>query len=144
MPAAPQLQNQMVSGHANPIQFQAVGQGQVATLNITGHTWDEEVLRHIITHTGSGGIQARLAGVLDGKGTVQADYDGGLPPYLNPPLIVAGVSGLMLFYVTPQKAFQVPMIIAKVHYESAVQGKVSWSMDVEMNSQAGVYLRPST
>lgn len=136
--------NVFVSGHANPVVFQVLGQGAVATLNITGSTWDEEINTILVTHSGSGGVAARIPNVLDGKGTVNADVDLLAPPYLNPPLIVPGVSGTFLIFIAPGRAFQVPAIIPKVHYESQVQGKVSYSFDLEMNSLVGLYLRPIT
>jgi hypothetical protein len=140
---AGQLANIFVSGHANPVQFQVLGQGQVATLNITGSTLDEEINRIMVTHSGTGGLAARLANVLDVKGNVTADFDLLNPPYLNPPAILPGVSGIILIYVSPTRPFQVPCMIAKVHWESKVDGKVSWNFDYELNALAGVYVRPT-
>src|SRR5579859_7581585 len=135
---------EFVSGHANPFAFQVLGQTNVATLNIKSSSWDEEINTILVTHSGSGGVAARLANVLDGHGTVNADLDLLAPPYLNPPYIVSGVSGLLIVNVAPLagRAFQVPGIIKKVHWENPVQGKVSYSFDVEMNSIVGLYMRP--
>jgi hypothetical protein len=149
--------NVFVSGHANPVVFQVLNQSAMP-LNITGWSGDESVTTLICTHSGSGGVAARIPNVLDGKWTVTADLDLLVPAYLNPPFIAAGVSGNIFLYVAPPqgnlvpggigvpagppRAFNVPCIIQKVHWESQVAGKVSYAFDVEMNSLTGVYLRP--
>ncbi len=122
--------------------FQAVGQGAVSKLQVTGSSWDEEVARILVTHSGTGGLAARIAGVLDGKGTVSAFYDSDLPPYLPAPGIVAGINGVYLFYITPVKFFQIPVIVPHVHYETQVLGATQYSFDAELNALAGSYVRP--
>jgi hypothetical protein len=136
--------NQFVSGHVNPVQWQAIGQGLVSTLNVTGSSWDEEINTILVTHSGSGGLAARIANILDGKGTVNADLDLFAPPYLNVPGIVAGGVGALLIYVGPGRPFQIPAIIKKVHYEQTVMTEVHWSFDIEMNSLVGLYVRPQS
>jgi hypothetical protein len=131
-----------MSGQANPFSYIVPGQNQI-TLNITGWTWDEEINTLIVTHSGSGGVAARIPNVLDGKGTVNADFDLLNPVYATPPILVAGQSGIAQYYVSPSRAWQVPNIIKKLHFESTVMGKVSYSFDCEMNSLQGAYVRPA-
>lgn len=143
----PQLQL-FVSGHNNPVQFTVYGAGNVSTLDVTGHNFDEEVNRIIVTNSASGGVAARLANVLDIRGNVTAFYDLLKPPYINPPYIQAGISGNFFMYLSGAAAalryFQIPAIIAKVHYESQVMGGVQWNFDFECNSIVGTYTRPAT
>ena len=134
---------QFVSGHANSFQWQILGQSN-QTLNVTASTWDEEINAIDVTHSGSGGVEARLANILRGRGTVNADFDLLAPPYLNPPQILSGFSGIGYFYVSPTRNFQIPSMILKVHWENPILGKVSYSFDIGLNSLAGQYIRPTT
>jgi|SRR5579859_7436702 len=135
---------EFVSGHANPFAFQVLGQTNVATLNIKSSSWDEEINMILVTHSGSGGIAARLANVLDGHGTIACDLDLLAPPYMNPPLIIPGISGLALYYIAPTRSIQIPVMVGKVHYEGQVQGQSMWTFDIAMNSLAGQYIRPTS
>lgn len=142
--------NLFVSGHNNPVQFQLLGQA-AETLNVTGSSWDEEINAIDVTHSGSGGIQALLANILRGNGTVNADYDLLVrSPYFFPiPQIRPGVSGLFAFYVlgpvgaAGNRFFTIPCMIIKVHWETQVAGKVSYSFDVRLSSIVGNYLYPA-
>lgn len=94
-----------------------------------------------MTSTGAGGLTARLAGKRDISGTVQADYDLDIPPY-GPVGIFDGLSGICAFNLNPLKAVQAPVIVEKVHYESAVESEVKYSFDVKANSRAGFLVYP--
>ncbi len=131
-----------VSGHANPVGWQAVNAG-VVLLNVTASSWTESINALIVTHSGTGGLAARLANVLDGEGTFEADYDADVSPYLNPPRLRPGVNGLYLFFVTPLRFFQCPIMILKVPYKTAVLSKVSYTVDVALNALAGSYIVPA-
>lgn len=139
----PQL---FVSGHLNAVQVTPLG-GPSVVLGITEHSWEEEINTLIVTNSASGGVAARIANVLDGKGTVHADYDVLNPAYLGPaPLIVCGMIGTFLFQIAPSpllRFFQVPGIIRRVPWSSQVMGKVSYQFEVELNSLVGAYVRPS-
>src|SRR6266480_3639102 len=85
--------NQFISGHATPVFWQALGFASATILNVTQSSWDEEINTIIVTHSGSGGIAARIPNVLDGHGTVQADVDLLNPSNIAPPLVRPGISG---------------------------------------------------
>ena len=136
--------NSFQSGHQLPVKFQATGQGAVATLNVKGWNLDEEVLIFDVTHTGTGGRTARIAGKADTKGTVNADFDADVPPYLPAPSIRAGTTGVILCFVTPNKAVQIPVIISKLHFESAIENELKYSFDYQENVLAGVVVYPAT
>jgi len=116
--------------------------GAGVVLNIKSHSLDISVLLFDTTNTGSGGFRSRLAGVGDAAGTVNADYDLDLSPY-RAALITAGISGIANFYLSPTNFIQVPTIIEKVHYESAVESEVKYSFDVKGNSRAGLFVYPA-
>ncbi len=136
------MANNFQSGHACPVQFAPSG-GALTTLNVKGWSLDEDGLLFDVTHTGTGGRTARIAGKADHKGTVNADYDADLPPYLDPPRIRFGTKGVILMFVSPNKPIQVPVIVAKVHYESAIESEVKYSFDVEESVLSGVIVYPA-
>ena len=84
-------------------------------------------------------MSARIAGKEDFNGTVNYSLDLDAPPYATTTNIRNGVSGIMDLYVSPTKVLRLPLIIGKVHYESAVTTEVKGSCEVAMNClQAGV------
>lgn len=123
--------------------FIPTGQASV-TLNITGWNGDHDGLLFEVTHTGHGGHCARISGRDDWKGTVQADFDLDAPPYLSTtPNIRFGTTGIIRKFVSTTKFIQVPVVIAKVHYESAVQSQLKYSFDVAMSVLAGTMVYPT-
>lgn len=129
------MANNFQRGDLCPVVFQPVS-GAAVTLNVTSHNLDISSLLHEVTHTGHAGAgTARIAGKPDASGSVTMDYDADRTPYaLN---LLNGTSGYMLFYVTPTRPIQVPIIIEKVNYKSAVGGKVEFGCDVKMNVNIG-------
>jgi len=135
--------NNFQPGFKCPVQFQPTG-GGLTTLSIKSHNIEETVTLIDVTGTAQNGRTARIAGKADHKGTVNAEYDADLPPFLAPPSIRAGTTGICLFFVSPNKSIQVPVIVEKLHHESSVEGEVKWSMDVSENVLAGVVVYPAT
>jgi len=133
-----------ISGHNAKVTFTVSG-GANAVLDVEGAEWMEEVVRNLTTHVNSGGVQSRLAGPLDGKGSFKATYDLLKPPFANPPFLRAGNGGIVYYYFggSGKTPFQCPVIIASVSYPFEVQGKVSWSVSVEMDSSQGLYVYPA-
>ncbi len=134
------------AGHNCPVSFQVFGQGAIALLNVTSHSMDELIALFDVSNTGHGGRTARLAGKGDHSGTVNCDFDADFPPYRNPPNIRAGVSGVILSYFSAYvlgKPITVPVIIEKVHYETAVGSQSKWSFDVKENIIAGSFVMPA-
>jgi hypothetical protein len=122
-------------GALTPVQFQPVG-GQLVTLNVTGQTL--EFVRQLfdVTHTGHQGRgTARIAGKGDCSGNLTMDYDADRSPVsLN---LLDGISGLLLFFVTPTRPIQVPAIVEKTNYRSTVSSQVSFNVDVKQNILVG-------
>jgi hypothetical protein len=110
-------------------------------MKIKSTSWDEHIEKLIVTHTQSGGVQGWIAGILDGEGHVDANIDASLvPPNFA---LVAGIQGIAVWGIGSANAFQLPVGVTKVHYQSAVAGLVEYSFDIALNSETGVYVRPS-
>ena len=137
--------NNFQPGHNCPVRFQVLGQGPVSLLNVTSHNLDLSVLLYDTTHTGNLGNTSRTVGKRDAAATVSYDIDADAPPYLNPPLIIDGVSGFFLFYysaLTLGRPLQVPMTIEKVHYEMQIGSQTKGSFDAKLNGHIGVIVYP--
>lgn len=119
-----------------------VGESGYTDINITGHDWEEKINAMLTTHSGSGGIAQRLAGVLDGSGTISFNYDLANQSNLSPYDIVPGTTGVIKLFLSASKFFQVPFIIESVPYKVVVDGKVEAQAKILMNSAAGSYARP--
>lgn len=134
-----------VRGDQCPAIWQPVNLGLPASaLNIHDDSLDLTALLIDVTNTGSGGLTSRLVGKLDAAGTVNADVDLNIPPYLAPLFIVPGVSGVVGKTVGPLgRIFQVPVSVEKVHYQSAIDTEVKYSFDHKMNARAGFLIYPT-
>ncbi len=108
-------------------------------LKILTSSWDEQIEALDVTHSQSGGVEGWIPGVLRGEGAVTCNIDAALvPPAFS---LVAGAFGYYIFYIGSNTPFSNPIGITKVHYTSAVLGKVEYSFDVKMNSEVGPYVR---
>lgn len=119
--------------------FQLSG-GSQATLNITGWNSDREVATFDVTGTRHAGITARIAGKKDARGTVTACFDLDAAPYgLTTPAIREGAIGVIREYVdaTGAQFITTPIIVKKLHHESAIGNELRWTFDWELNSLAG-------
>ena len=134
--------NNFSPGFANPVAWTAFGQGGPITLNVKKHSIDVESLLYDVTHTGTGGVRARLAGPVDASGNVLASLDLDLPPYAPALSIVAGQRGVALFYLSPTRFLQLPCSVQKLHFESAIESEVLWNFDTKMNALAGFFVYP--
>lgn len=136
------MANDFRPGHYAPVIWQATG-GTASVLQIRDHTVDLSVMLHDVTHTGTDGVRARIAGPLDAAGTVNASLDLDLPPFQGPISLQPGFQGICAFGFTPAKFLQVPTRVEKLHFASAVDKEVTYSFDVKMDAFAGVVVYPS-
>ena len=140
------MSNNYQPGFNCPVLFQVLGQGTVATLNVTSHNMDELVALIDVSGTIHAGRTGRLSAKGDHAGTVNAEFDADNPPYLNPPLIRAGISGIFFFYfsaISLSRPLQWPGVIEKVHYETSTAAESKWSFDVKENANAGFVVYPA-
>lgn len=111
-------------------------------LNITGYTLDASCLLFDVTHTGFGGAgTARISGKPDVSGTINYDLDIDAAPFGASLAMFPGTSGLMYFYVSNTnapigilgKAISCPVIVEKLHFETAITSQVKGSIDVKQD-----------
>ncbi|HEX5272706.1 MAG TPA: hypothetical protein VFW33_19550 [Gemmataceae bacterium] len=129
-------------GHFAPVAWQRTG-GVLGVLNIKQHDLKISVLLHDVTSTGSLGVRARLAGPTDVAGQVTCDLDLDAPPYLDPPLMLPGISGVAAFGMSIARSIQVPLIVEQLHFASAIDSEVKWDTDMKCNSRAGLIVYPA-
>lgn len=132
-----------VVGYDKAVASKLGANGSYTTLNITAWSWEPTVNTLLVTHTASGGIAARIAGVLDGEGTVEANYDSANNNFATAPGIIPGARGLIQVQVGASTPFTIPVIIQKVPFKSSVDGLVQYSFTVQMDQQSGTYLQPT-
>jgi len=130
-------------GYARAVTFQLDGAMGATTIKVTATSWDEHIEPLISTHTGSGGIQERLAGILDGEGDVQANVDGAALPNAAAPGIVAGAKGTLTYDVGGTTPFTIHVLIQKVHWASVVNGLMTYSFHALLDNTSGTYTRPT-
>lgn len=123
--------------------WQPLGQPAV-TLNVKTLSLDEDGVIADVTHTGTGGRTARIAGKGDHKATVGADYDLDIKPY-NPPVSIRfGSLGIIVLGFDPAFPIQIPAVVTKTHYESAIENEVKYSFDCAESVLSGVIVYPAS
>lgn len=135
--------NRFITGDKVSMQWAPAG-GPGITLNIKGMTLDEECVIADVSHTGTNSRTARIAGKGDTKGSIQADFDLDLKPYTAPRSIRAGSLGVVVLGFDPAFPVQIPAIVAKVRYETAIENEVKYSFDYNENVLAGVIVYPAS
>lgn len=130
-------------GSQCPVKFQPFG-GVQTTLNVKGWNFDEESVLADVSNTSHQGRTARIACKADHKGSVSASLDLDQLPFAAPVSIRAGTRGVLLFYLSPLKPVQVPVVVSKLHHEMALEKEVSYSFDVQENVLAGNIVYPAT
>lgn len=122
------------------------GAGAATLLQVTDHSWKEAVDKLDVSHSGSEGIQALLAGILRGNGTVKAKYNSSAMPH-GAPTIKAGTRGQLQLYLGGATPFLIPGMILEVQYQSAVAGTAEYQFTVELDHNAietmGAYTYPT-
>lgn len=104
------------------------------SLNVTEHSWMEQVDKIDVTNTGSGGLQALLAGILRGTGTVKAFFDSANPQYTSGTgLIRAGNKGRLTHTVASGKSYGIPALITQVTTTVPVAGGVTFEFQIELD-----------
>lgn len=134
--------NNFQRGDLVPASWTPTG-GGTAVLQIKNHNIDISALLVDVTHTGLGGVTGRIGQKIDAAGSINADFDLDFPPYGNPPLIVPATSGICVFGVSPAKGIQIPSIVERLRFQSAVETAVQYSFDVKCNRLAGALVFPS-
>src|SRR5262249_46338806 len=104
---------------------------------ITGHTGDWSAALVSVKHTGTLGHEARISCGDDFKGTVNADFDLSVPPWVDPPNIRPGTAGVIRVWLAANYFHAFGVRVGRVHWQTPVENKVSYSFDVEMDFLSG-------
>lgn len=127
-----------IAGHSLSVAYTPSGASST-TLKVTGYDFGEENNLQDVSHTGTAGLRARIAGLTDLKGTITAIVDTSLYPWATTtPLIRAGAKGTITFTVntTGPDVIAFTVIIEKVNYSSRVDGHLTYSFDVCLDNLA--------
>jgi hypothetical protein len=131
-------------GFAANAKWQPNGTGGLISLNITGWNWTESVNALDVTHTGTGGQSAFIAGVLTGD----FSFDANLDPLVNPPYsaataLRAGQKGIIQFVTNSATTpWSVPIIIEKADHKSAVNGLIQYTVSGKLDQIIGSTTTP--
>lgn len=135
--------NNFQNGALVPVSFLPYDGSATTVLQIKSHNLDLEALMLDVSHSGTGGVRARIAGLQDARATILASLDLDLLPWAAVPKIIPGLWGLIGIHVAERSLgwnpITVPVIVQKIHFESAVESEVKYSFDVQMNALAGAF-----
>lgn len=132
------------AGYDKATYFQPDGAGAAQLLDVVAHSWKEMVDAIDVTHTGTGGVQALLAGVLRGDGMMKAVLNNVKNPMAAGTLLRAGTNGIALFHYGMPVPFSVPCLVKDIAHQAEVAGRIEWTVNVSLNYLAGggsVYIR---
>lgn len=132
-----------IAGYNKGVTFRPSGAGGFTTLNVTGWSWKDTGEKLDVSHTGSFGQQALIAGLQRGQGNVTANLDTVQIPSTNPPNLRFGTKGVITFDEGGATNWQVPIMITAVNYKSEVAGKVEYNFDVELDQISGTLTYPT-
>lgn len=127
-------------GYNKAVTFKVDGAGSATTLKVTDWSWEEQVNALVTTHTGSGGKATRIAGVLDGDGTVTANVDIDALPNATAPGIVAGAKATITYSFGTATPWSAHVLVTKVNYRSQVGGLLTYNFNVALDDD-GSYTR---
>lgn len=136
--------NNFQRGDLSPVSWAPQNLGFTALLNVKESTVDVMVILFDVSHTGLGGDTGRIRGKRDASGTVHASIDLDAPPWGNTVVLNEGQPGIMLQFVGPTKAIQLPMCVERLHFQGAnMQKECDYSFDAKMNKLAGFLVYPT-
>lgn len=119
--------------------------GSAATLAVIENSWQESVDKIDVTNSTSNGIQALLAAILRGTGSIKAilDSDSGKAFYLAAVGIRAGGKGVFTHTMSTGNAYPIPAMITSVNSIVGIAGAVMYDFVIDLDSLSGTYSYPS-
>ena len=123
--------------------FQKSGAGGYTVIKILDWDWAEEIADLETFHSGSGGVDESIAGKLQGRGSVHANYDSDAMPHSTTPGVTSGAKGLLKLTAASGKDYIIPVMILTVGPKGAVNGRVEFSFGYKLSGDAGTYVRPT-
>jgi len=132
------------AAHSLAVTFKLDGAMAATTLLVKNTTWDEKVAKLITTHSGSGGKEAVIAGILSGDGTVEANVDTTVMPQAAAPGIVAGAKGTLTWDNGGVTPWSIHVMITQINWRGPVDGLLTYNFNCCMDSSSGAYVRAAT
>jgi hypothetical protein len=115
------------------------GQVVATTLNITSWTWEERVKELITTHSGTVGVEAMIAGILSGEGTIEANLQSDAIFHTGTNAVRAGMKGAIGLAAGLSSPFAIHCMVTRVNWKSVVDGLVSYNFNVKLDATSGSY-----
>ena len=132
-------------GHFATAGWTPAGGTQVI-LNVKDHTLDISVMLHDVTCAQTGGVRARVSGPLEAAGSVHADLDLDIEPWMPAVNLFPGLRGIVGFGYTgglTARVIQIPTSVEKVNYQASMEKELMWGWDAKMNALAGLVVYPA-
>jgi hypothetical protein len=129
-----------VPGYSMSPTFKVDG-GAFVTLNVVSSNWTEKVVKLVTTDTGTAGLAACIAGVLDGDGQVEANVSSSALYCAASPGIVAGAKGTITFPIGGATPFSIHVMIVEVGPRIPALGLVTYHFSVALDGTTGTYTR---
>lgn len=131
------------AGYSQSVTFQLDGAGGATTLKVKSASWEETVTAIETTHTGSGGIEAYIRGVLRGGASIVAGCDGAALLNAAAPGILAGAKGTLTISIGGATPWSAHVLVTKYGTPWEIDGQVMNNFDVKLDSTSGAYTRPT-
>lgn len=128
-------------GWSQTVTFQKTGAGAPTTLDITDCSWEESVEDIIVTGSSAGGVQERIAGVLEGGGSCEAVLNSSALPHGGAPGINAGVKGTLTITTGSATPFSIPVMVTRLRFRFAMRGAYVYGFDIGLDKLTGTYIR---
>lgn len=117
--------------------------GATTALNITSWSWSENVNSLEVTHTGTGGLSAFIAGVLTGDFSFDANFDTAANPFASSPSLKAGKKGVITLNTNTTAPWSIGVMIEKVDHKAAVNGLIQFTVSGKLDVISGSYSYPT-
>jgi hypothetical protein len=127
------------AGWSQTVTFQKTGAGAPVTLDITDCSWEESVEDIQVPGSLSLGVMQRIAGILEGGGSIEATLNSASLPHSAAPGIRAGVHGVLTITTGSVAPFTIPIMITRVRYRFAMRGAYVYGLDVGLDGASGTY-----
>lgn len=121
--------------------------GSEVRIDVTGHSWKEQVDALDVSSTATAQLQALLAGIFRGDGNVKGFVNSAAYPWAlgTGPDVRAGNTGTMRLRIGPGVLdwFVIPCLITALNTKTEHAGTVEFDFDIKFNVLAdGTYTYP--
>ncbi len=133
-----------VAGKDNSVEWKPAGANSFITLNQFRRSWRESNEGTDVTSSIHGGVQAVLATILRGEGSVSFHTHTAQMPYTSSNLIRAGLNGILRISHNGLGSTQnIPVLITSVDYQNEIAGGCDHTFTVKLNQEAATVAEPA-